>query len=103
MCVCVCVCVCEDEWGAWRKNDHKDAMCTFVIILILMFTLELEFWARGIMNCWYVKIIPESGYIVILDIYDVRMYLLLLFYLILWENNFTLRFMFFVEANLTMS
>ena len=35
------------------------------------------------MNCWYVKIIPESGYIVILDIYDVRMYLLLLFYLIL--------------------
>ena len=97
------MCVCEDEWGAWGKNDLKDAMCTFVIILILMFTLELEFWAQGIMNCWYVKIIPESGYIVILDIYDVRMYLMLLFYLILWENNFTLRFMFFVEANLTTS
>ena len=51
----------------------------FVIILILMFTLELEFWAQGIMNCWYAKIIPKSGYIVILDVYDVRMYLILLF------------------------
>lgn len=30
-------------WGAWEKNDHKGTVCTFVTILILMSTLELEF------------------------------------------------------------
>lgn len=25
------------------KNDHKGAMCTFVIVLIMPFALELEF------------------------------------------------------------
>lgn len=26
--------------GTWEKNDHKDAMCTFVILLIFNFDVH---------------------------------------------------------------